>query len=435
MRRPRHQAPLKGALNLVRTPSAIYLLARTIAPVIVLVCLGLALAPWVQTVQGTGQVIADAPLERTQPIEAPIKGRLLAWHVSEGKTVAKGELIATIGDNDPAYIERLQQSKIAAELSVHASETEIAALQVERSARQEAKSRAVAAAKARIREAEHKVLATRHGLEAARAGDKAARLDLSRRTTLEEKGLRSRRDLESATLRQAKNRVAVAKKRAELAGSEATVLAKKSDLAEKIADADAKIAKVEATISKARSTKAKAQSTLAKASVDLARQHRGVIRAPRDGVIMRLLVQADTELVKVGDPVAILVPSITGAAAEIWLDGNDAALVESGRPVRLQFEGWPAFQFSGWPNAATGTFGGRVAYVDASATRSGKFRVLVRPDPDEAAWPSPGRLRQGTRVNGWVQLNEVRLGYEVWRQLNAFPPLPTDLGSKPEKKK
>ena len=26
------------------------------------------------------------------------------------------------------------------------------------------------------------------------------------------------------------------------------------------------------------------------------------------------------------------------------------------------------------------------------------------------------------RANGWVMLNQVPLGYEIWRQLNGFPP-------------
>ena len=62
-------------------------------------------------------------------------------------------------------------------------------------------------------------------------------------------------------------------------------------------------------------------------------------------------------------------------------DGNDVPLVTVDREVRLQFEGWPAIQFgSGWPNVALGTYGGRVAAVDATDNGKGKFRVLVRPE-------------------------------------------------------
>jgi adhesin transport system membrane fusion protein len=31
-------------------------------------------------------------------------------------------------------------------------------------------------------------------------------------------------------------------------------------------------------------------------------------------------------------------------------------------------------------------------------------------------------MRQGVRAVGWVLLDEVSLGFELWRQLNGFPP-------------
>jgi hypothetical protein len=96
--------------------------------------------------------------------------------------------------------------------------------------------------------------------------------------------------------------------------------------------------------------------------------------------------------------------------------------MQIGRPVRLQFEGWPAVQFVGWPSVAVGTFGGIIAVVDATTTRVGKFRILVVPDPNEPAWPNSDILRQGLRAKGWVLLNQVPLGWELWRRFNAFPP-------------
>jgi hypothetical protein len=103
------------------------------------------------------------------------------------------------------------------------------------------------------------------------------------------------------------------------------------------------------------------------------------------------------------------------------VDGNDMPLLSEGREVRLQFEGWPAVQFTGWPSVAVGTFGGQVALIDATDDGRGRFRILVRPD-QPADWPSGLYLRQGVRVNGWVLLNQVRLGYELWRRFNGFPP-------------
>jgi hypothetical protein len=39
-------------------------------------------------------------------------------------------------------------------------------------------------------------------------------------------------------------------------------------------------------------------------------------------------------------------------------------------------------------------------------------------------WPNENFLRFGARSRGWILLNTVSVGYEWWRQLNNFPPLP-----------
>ena len=95
-----------------------------------------------------------------------------------------------------------------------------------------------------------------------------------------------------------------------------------------------------------------------------------------------------------------------------------------GPHVRLQFEGWPALQLAGWPSLAIGTFGGRVRQLDPSDDGYGRFRIIVEPESmfDEDQWPENTYLRQGNQVVGWVFLNKVKLGYELWRQFNGFPP-------------
>jgi membrane fusion protein, adhesin transport system len=144
------------------------------------------------------------------------------------------------------------------------------------------------------------------------------------------------------------------------------------------------------------------------------------------------------EQVKQGDTLAYLVPDTKDRAVELWVDGNDAAIVAEGRHVRLQFEGWPAVQFSGWPSVAVGTFGGRVAFVDPHDDGKGNFRVVVQPDGKHEPWPEPRFLRQGVRTNGWILLERVTLGFELWRRFNGFPPVLSDVpgyGSSEEKDK
>lgn len=187
-----------------------------------------------------------------------------------------------------------------------------------------------------------------------------------------------------------------------------------------------KFEKAKITYKKLLSEEASAAASLAKAEVKFSRQQRQLVTAQRDGTILSTLNGGGSVFVNEGDALAVFVPENLEPAVEIFIDGNDLPLVQPGRHVRLQFEGWPAVQFSGWPSVAVGTFGGIVYSVDPSVNKKGKFRVLVVPDQEEE-WPSTLFLRQGTRVVGWVLLDTVKLGYELWRLFNGFPPaIPED---------
>ena len=178
---------------------------------------------------------------------------------------------------------------------------------------------------------------------------------------------------------------------------------------------------------------ASAEAALARQAVDVSRQSLQTVTAPRDGVILRVNAGGSATLVSAGDPVASFQPEDAERAVELFINGRDVALVSAGRPVRLLFEGWPAVQFSGWPSLAVGTFEGTVRSVDPTAQPDGRFRVVVTEAVDaEHPWPSDDFVRFGAGVRGWVLLETVPLGFELWRQLNNFPPrLPADQGATP----
>jgi multidrug efflux pump subunit AcrA (membrane-fusion protein) len=169
------------------------------------------------------------------------------------------------------------------------------------------------------------------------------------------------------------------------------------------------------------SDEASAIVDLARVDVKLSRQESQVVSAPIDGTILKVIAGQGGQLVKQGEKLAILVPQTDSRAVELWVKGNDMPLLSTGRIARLQFEGWPAVQFSGWPSVAVGTFAGKVGIIDAADDGQGFFRVLVFPT-DKEKWPDPRFLRQGVRVKGWVLLEEVSVGFELWRLFNGFPP-------------
>jgi multidrug efflux pump subunit AcrA (membrane-fusion protein) len=164
-----------------------------------------------------------------------------------------------------------------------------------------------------------------------------------------------------------------------------------------------------------------AAAELARIETRLARQASQSIVAPRDGIIQRIFAPQGGVMVKAGQVLALVVPETASRAVELTVSGNDAPLLSVGRRVRLQFEGWPAVQFAGWPSVAVGTFGGVVGVIDPGAGEDGTVRIIVFPEEGER-WPDAMYLRQGVRVIGWVLLDTVKLGWEMWRQFNGFPP-------------
>jgi hypothetical protein len=53
-------------------------------------------------------------------------------------------------------------------------------------------------------------------------------------------------------------------------------------------------------------------------------------------------------------------------------------------------------------------------------SNNGKFRVLVAEDPADKKWPA--QLRMGGGASGITLLKDVPIYYELWRNINGFPP-------------
>lgn len=202
-----------------------------------------------------------------------------------------------------------------------------------------------------------------------------ARLDVGRTATLYREGLASQRESELARI--------------------------------KVAEMEAKVAEARAAITQI--------------DINLARQSLQLVRAPRNGVIQRISGGDKATMVSQGDVLASFAPTQAQRVVELYVDGRDVPLIRRGQPVRVEFEGWPAIQFSGWPSVARGLFDGEVQQVDLAASTNGLFRVLVQEAKGKTRWPGEPYVRLGANVRGWVAMEEVSVGFELWRQLNDFP--------------
>lgn len=424
------------ALRFVPSPRHPRRLARIVVAFFVALVLALVFAPWQQSAAGTGRVVAFAPVERQQTIEAPIEGRIVKFHVREGSVVKAGDPIVDISDNDPEILTRLHQERDAVSARIDAANARAASIESRIEQLQASRDSAIRAATRRVEMAERRTTAAKRSVEAAEAAHKTAELNEERVRSLSAQGLRSARDFELAELDEVRAKTELERARAALDSAQAEEQALENDQLKISTDGAAAIDDARASRATAIAEAANGAAEIARLDVRLARQETQAVKAPRDGVVLRLVVPSGAQMVKAGDPLAVLVPDAETRAVELWIDGNDIPLIAEGETVRIQFEGWPAVQFTGWPSVAVGTFGGRVALVDATDDGSGRFRVLVIPDANEP-WPSGRYLRQGTQANGWVLLGRVSLGYELWRRFNGFPAsmtAPPDAAKKETKK-
>jgi len=416
-------APLPlTALSMLPSPRRLRRVALALAAGFVLLPAALLLVPWQQNVTGAGRVTALDPLDRTQVLPAPVTGRLVELYVRDGAFVERGDVLAEMADQDPQYAVRLEQQLELTRTEVRAAQDTVAFYDQQLVHLEDAREQAVSSATYALNVAIEKVRAEERELEALEANLDQKRADRERKSNLWTEGVVSELDFQKAEADylSAKAKVEAAKAKVEQARNEEQ--AKMADVRQVSADQRAKIESTKSLREDARAKVALSEKKLTEAATRIERQKTQVVTAPRSGYVLRVHAASSADLLSQGDPLIELIPDSDQLAVELWVRGVDAPLITPGRKVRLQFEGWPAVQFAGWPSVAVGTFGGVVQVVDAHGRADGRFRVLVVPDPDEPAWPEKPFLRQGGRANGWLLLDTVTLGFELWRQLNAFPP-------------
>ncbi|MEY2724531.1 MAG: Hemolysin secretion protein chromosomal [Planctomycetota bacterium] len=421
---------LMPSLQLARSSRLVRRIAVWLLLMLIATTALMAFAPWQQTVTGAGFVVAYAPRERQQVLEAPIEGRIVSWNESlvENGRIEEGELIAEIRDLDADYATRLAGQLENTSSMLAASNRIVEATEGQLNAYRQVQQQVTLAQDAYVQAATEKVSAAEQKLAVASAGIPQQQAAFDRAKMLHEQGNLSLEKLQETERKLLESQAKVREETANVSAAKSDLMGKQSDRLAYIQKASADVSYYQGALDKAHAEVAKAEKELFEMQSKVARQNTQRIVAPFSGFVVEISPNIGTQLVKKGDPICRIVPDTKDRAVQIWLDGNDAPLVNEGDHVRLQFEGWPAIQFAGWPSVAVGTFGGTVASVDMIDNGKGKFRCQIRPDTP-AEWPDDRYLRQGVRANGWVLLETVPLWFEFWRQLNGFPPALEDPSS------
>lgn len=410
----------------------------------------LAFAPWQQNLPGEGRVIEFDPVHRPMPIQARTDGLLLKWHVREGDQVKAGAPLVDLADNDPRILDRLQEQLTAATQKRDAGQRKREQYAARVTQAEQARAAAIRVADDQIAAAVQLVEVARQNLTVAESNARANDALLQVSQAAIDARIAPGFELFRAKAQAEIARAEVTARKAAIQQAEAAERAARSNKTKIESDEQGRIQSATADRDGADGEVADAEGTILRLQRDLERQKQQQLVAPLDGFVQNLRQNGQGGgFVKQGTTLLTLVPRGKQMAVELLVDGNDVTFIDVGRHVRLQFEGWPAVQWVGWPSAAVGTFGGKVAFIDRFDNGAGKYRVMVLPDErpftepegpvvdwlrrrltfekvsmagNPHAWPGEPWLRQGLRAKGWIVLDRVSLGFEVWRQLNGFPP-------------
>lgn len=385
--------------------------------------------PWTQNITGRGQVTTLTPDQRPQSIQSPIPGRIEQWFVREGDFVAKGDTIMKISEIkseyfDPNLVERTAQQRDAKALSVGSYGEKVKALDRQIAALINERKLKLEQAKNKLMQAKLKVQSDSIDLEAAKTNKQIAQRQFNRTVALQEEGFKATKDVEDKRLK-------LQETEAKLISQENKLLASKNE----VINAQYEISRVNAEysdkISKAQSDKFTAQSSQFDTEAQVSkldneysnyklRNELQYITAPYDGYINKALRGGVGQTFKEGEALVGIMPAQVDLAVETFVEPIDLPLLNIGEKVRVQFDGWPAIVFSGWPNVSYGTYGAKVVAIENFISDNGKFRVLLAPDEEDNPWPKD--IRAGSGAFTMALLDDVPIWFELWRKLNGFPP-------------
>ena len=385
--------------------------------------------PWTQNISGEGFLTTLKPDQRPQTIQSPIPGRIEKWFVQEGDYVQKGDTILHISEVkseyfDPNLVRRTGQQIRAKSMAVTSYQEKVKALGTQISALTTERGLKLKQANNKLLQSRLKVESDSIDLEAANTNITIAQRQYDRTVQLESEGLKAITDVEEKRLK-------LQETQAKLISQENKLLASKNE----VSNAQVEINRVQAEytdkISKARSDMFTAQSNQFDSEAQVTKLENEYtnyeirndllyIRAPQSGFINKALQSGIGETFKEGDRLVGIMPSDYEMAVETFVAPIDLPLEHLGEKVRIVFDGWPAIFFSGWPNVSFGTFGGEVVAIETFISDNGKYRILLAPDKNDVPWPKD--LRVGSGASTIALLEDVPIWFELWRQLNGFPP-------------
>lgn len=385
--------------------------------------------PWTQNIRSRGSVTTLYQEQRPQQVNTIIGGRLVKWYIKEGDFVNAGDTLVQLTEVkvdylDPNLLNRTKEQLAGKQLSVeyYKNKVGVAGQQI---------NAINSGLQLKLNQLQNKMGQLQLKLQADSAEAIAAANDYqigtkqyNRQKTMFDSGLVSLTQLETRN-QQYQNALAkkisaenkLANTRQDLTIAKIEMSALQQENIEKVTEAQGDQFQSLTQIASGQADIAKLENQFASYNI---RNGMYYILATQSGQITKAQKAGIGEFVKDGDMIAEIVPDKIQYAVEMYVEPLDLPLIAPGQKVRFLFDGFPAIVFSGWPKASSGTFGGVVVAVENNVSVNGKFRVLVKEDGNDKPWPP--ELKIGVGVQGIALLKDVPVWYELWRNINGFPP-------------
>lgn len=385
--------------------------------------------PWTQNIRAKGTVTTLRQEHRPQEVNTVIAGRIEKWYVKEGDFVKPGDTILRLGEVkvdyfDPELLQRTQQQITAKQQSITGYRNKAATAETQTKALNMGRELKLQSLENKLQQQELKVISDSTDLIAVENELSIYIRQIGAAQLMLDSGSISLIDFEkrkvgyqNAMAKRISSQNKLAQSRQELIGLRIEMNSAVQDYTDKISKAEGDKYSSLSSVASTEADVAKLQNTYA--SYDM-RNKLYYIIAPQSGQVTKARKEGIGEMVKEGDMIVEIVPDHVQHAVEMYVEPMDLPLLDTGQKVRFVFDGFPAIVFSGWPSSSYGTFGGRIAAVETSVSYNGKFRVLVTEDPAEKKWPA--LLRMGGGASGIALLKNVPVYFELWRNINGFPP-------------
>ncbi|OMP29868.1 MULTISPECIES: HlyD family secretion protein [Mangrovimonas] len=385
--------------------------------------------PWTQNITSKGLVTTLKPNQRPQTLQSPIPGRIDAWLVQEGDFVKEGDTILKISEIKSEYFDeqltdRTGEQIRAKSASVEAYRSKVQALKNQYAALQQEQQLKLEQAKNKLLQSKLKVESDSIDLEAVKTKAQIAQTQFERTVTLQEKGLKAVKDVEEYRNKLQEANAKLISQENKWLASKNEVINSELNISTIRATYGDKLAKAQSDLYSAESSALDTEAQVSKLENNLANYEKRnsllFITAPQDGYINKAIKSGIGETFKEGEPLVGIMPANYELAVEMYVKPIDLPLLHKGEHVQVEFEGWPAIVFSGWPNVSYGTYGAQIVAIENFASQNGMYRVLITRDPDYGPWPEA--LRVGSGAKTIALLEDVPIWFELWRQINSFPP-------------